>query len=83
MNEQLVVDDTLDQPLDIFVDVVFDQYSSTCVPFSFSSVPCFLLSVGARDALGDDRRDITTDISKRSLDINGNPIGEIVADEVC
>ncbi|KAK8799560.1 hypothetical protein WA158_006109 [Blastocystis sp. Blastoise] len=68
--EKLVVDKTLDQPMDVHFDV------------NFPLIPCSLLAVGARDALGEDRRDIITNIFKQDLDINGNLIGNENKDEL-
>lgn len=39
------------------------------------SLPCDLLQVGYRDALGNDRVDIDNEILKTNLDVNGNTIG--------
>ena len=39
------------------------------------SLPCDLIQVGYRDALGNDRVDIENEILKTNLDVNGNTIG--------
>ena len=39
------------------------------------SIPCDMIQVGYRDALGNDRADIENEILKTNLDVNGNPIG--------
>ncbi|KAK8812717.1 hypothetical protein WA538_004574 [Blastocystis sp. DL] len=41
----------------------------------FDYIPCDLLDVGYRDALGNDRADLENEIRKTNLDVNGNPIG--------
>lgn len=40
------------------------------------SIPCDMIQVGYRDALGNDRADIENEILKTNLDVNGNPIGK-------
>lgn len=40
------------------------------------SLPCDLIQVGYRDALGNDRSDFDNEIFKTNLDINGNAIGK-------
>ena len=40
------------------------------------SLPCDLIQVGYRDALGNERSDIDNEIFKTNLDVNGNPIGK-------
>lgn len=39
------------------------------------SLPCDLIQVGYRDALGNDRVDIENEILKTNMDVNGNIIG--------
>lgn len=41
-----------------------------------ASIPCDMIQVGYRDALGNDRTDIKNEILKTNLDVNGNPIGK-------
>ena len=41
-----------------------------------TSIPCDMIQVGYRDALGNDRADIENEILKTNLDVNGNPIGK-------
>ena len=41
-----------------------------------ASIPCDMIQVGYRDALGNDRADIENEILKTNLDVNGNPIGK-------
>ena len=38
------------------------------------SIPCDMIQVGYRDALGNDRADIENEILKTNLDVNCNPI---------
>ena len=40
-----------------------------------SRIPCMLIDVGYRDALGNDRTDLESEIRKTNLDVNGNLIG--------
>ena len=53
-----------------FVDFLIVYYNS------FYSLPCDLIQVGYRDALGNERSDIDNEIFKTNLDVNGNPIGQ-------
>jgi len=50
---------------------------------SMNSIPCDLLDVGYRDALGNDRADLENEIRKTNLDVNGNPIGVTDKSTVC
>ena len=57
----------------INLSIDFDLYRRKLV--STNSIPCDLLDVGYRDALGNDRADLENEIRKTNLDVNGNPIG--------
>ena len=48
-----------------------------------NSIPCDLLDVGYRDALGNDRADLENEIRKTNLDVNGTPIGVTDKSTVC
>ena len=50
---------------------------------SMNSIPCDLLDVEFRDALGNDRADLENEIRKTNLDVNGNPIGVTDKSTVC
>lgn len=72
--EDMVIDkETRDRTI-INLSIDFDSY--ILVPwFLIYRIPCDLIDVGYRDALGNNRIDMDNEIRKTNLDVNGNPIG--------
>ena len=69
----MVIDkETTDQTV-INLSIDFKQYGLECL--LNGSLPCDLIQVGYRDALGNNRNDMDNQILKTNLDVNGNEIG--------
>ena len=57
----------------INMSIDFDRF--VVLYLVLSRIPCRLIDVGYRDALGNDRTDLESEIRKTNLDVNGNLIG--------
>ena len=57
--------------INMYID--FDRF--VVLYLVLSRIPCMLIDVGYRDALGNDRTDLESEIRKTNLDVNGNLIG--------
>lgn len=57
----------------INMSIDFDRF--VVLYLVLSRIPCMLIDVGYRDALGNDRTDLESEIRKTNLDVNGNLIG--------
>ena len=69
----MVIDKETKDRTVINMSVDFDRLVVLCPVLS--RIPCMLIDVGYRDALGNDRTDLESEIRKTNLDVNGNLIG--------
>ena len=69
----MVIDKETKDRTVINMSIDFDRF--VVVYLVLSRIPCMLIDVGYRDALGNDRTDLESEIRKTNLDVNGNLIG--------
>ena len=71
--EDMVIDKETKDRTVINMSIDFDRF--VVLYLVLSRIPCMLIDVGYRDALGNDRTDLESEIRKTNLDVNGNLIG--------
>jgi singapore isolate B (sub-type 7) whole genome shotgun sequence assembly, scaffold_7 len=69
----MVIDKETKDRTVINMSIDFDRF--VVLYLVLSRIPCMLIDVGYRDALGNDRTDLESEIRKTNLDVNGNLIG--------
>ena len=69
----MVIDKETKDRTVINMSIDFDRF--VFLYLVLSRIPCMLIDVGYRDALGNDRTDLESEIRKTNLDVNGNLIG--------
>lgn len=69
----MVIDKETKDRTVINMSIDFDRFVDLYLVLS--RIPCMLIDVGYRDALGNDRTDLESEIRKTNLDVNGNLIG--------
>ena len=69
----MVIDKETKDRTVINMSIDFDRF--VVLYLVLSRIPRMLIDVGYRDALGNDRTDLESEIRKTNLDVNGNLIG--------
>ena len=77
----MVIDKETKDRTVINMSIDFDRF--VVLYLVLSRIPCMLIDVGYRDALGNDRTDLESEIRKTNLDVNGNLIGVTDTSTVC